>query len=51
MVDFEQLLNTVQRHTKCSQYTFLRRKGHQLQSRYKAPWNTQPSSTLVIDSE
>ena len=33
--DYEQLLNRVQRHTKCSENSCLRRKGNTLECRYK----------------
>ncbi|KAH9305362.1 hypothetical protein KI387_009766 [Taxus chinensis] len=49
--DLEELLNRVQRHTKCSEQTCLRRKQSQLQCRYNAPWPTQPTSSLHIESD
>ena len=48
--DYEQLVNCVERHTKCSESTCLRKKGSSLQCRYKAPWELHPKSALFIDS-
>ncbi|XP_057872859.1 uncharacterized protein LOC131079010 [Cryptomeria japonica] len=47
--DYEALVNTLERHTKCTQNTCLRKKGHLLQCRYRAPWPEQQTSTLTID--
>jgi hypothetical protein len=47
--DYEQLLNRVQRHTKCNEKTCLRRKGTTLECRYKFPWKVQMESSLYID--
>ena len=48
--DYEQLVNCVERHTKCSESTCLRKTGSSLQCRYKAPWELHPKSALFIDS-
>ena len=37
--DYEHLLNLVQRHTKCSVDSCLRKKGSILSCRYNAPWD------------
>lgn len=47
--DYEQLLNRVQRHTKCNEKTCLHRKGTTLECRYKFPWKVQMESSLYID--
>lgn len=47
--DYTELLNSVQRHTKCSESTCLRKKNSILQYRYKAPWPEQPDSSLILD--
>jgi hypothetical protein len=47
--DYEQLLNRVQRHTKCTEKTCLHRKGATLECRYKFPWKVQMESSLYID--
>jgi len=47
--DYEQLLNQVQRHTKCNEKTCLHRKGATLECKYKFPWKEQMESLLYID--
>lgn len=47
--DFEELVNRVQRHTKCRESTCLRKKGRKLECRYKAPWKEQHTSILFCD--
>ncbi|XP_057822399.1 uncharacterized protein LOC131034819 [Cryptomeria japonica] len=44
--DYCELVNSVQRHTKCTAQSCLRRKGTTLLCRYKAPWTIQEKSTL-----
>ncbi|XP_057850600.2 uncharacterized protein LOC131061102 [Cryptomeria japonica] len=48
--DYEELVNVVQRHTKCSAHTCLKKKGSTLHCRYKAPWPEQDFSTLIVDT-
>ncbi|XP_059064840.1 uncharacterized protein LOC131856900 [Cryptomeria japonica] len=48
-IDYCYLANRVQRHTKCTIQTCLRRKGTSLQCRYKAPWNITEKSSLSND--
>ncbi|XP_059070792.1 uncharacterized protein LOC131860401 [Cryptomeria japonica] len=36
-IDYTKLLNVVQRHTKCSEYTCLKKKNSTLECRYKVP--------------
>ncbi|XP_059064700.1 uncharacterized protein LOC131856792 [Cryptomeria japonica] len=48
--DYEALVNTLERHTKCTQNTCLRKKGNLFKCRYKAPWPEQQTSTLTIDT-
>lgn len=47
--DYEELINRVQRHTKCTEGTCLHKKGNKIECRYKAPWKEQLISTLLID--
>ena len=49
--DYEQLLNRVQRHTKCPEKSCLRRKGNTLECRYKCPWKVQNESSLYINEK
>ncbi|XP_059066108.1 uncharacterized protein LOC131857481 [Cryptomeria japonica] len=44
--DYCELVNSIQRHTKCIAQSCLRRKGTTLLCRYKAPWIIQEKSTL-----
>lgn len=46
--DYSDLINHVQRHTKCSLQTCLRRKGDAISCRYKAPWTTEEKSELTL---
>ncbi|XP_059064231.1 uncharacterized protein LOC131856450 [Cryptomeria japonica] len=48
-IDYCDLANRVQRHTKCTIQTCLRRKGTSLQCHYKAPWNITKKSSLSND--
>ncbi|XP_057838404.2 uncharacterized protein LOC131048470 [Cryptomeria japonica] len=48
-IDYCDLANRVQRHTKCTIQTCLRRKGTSLQCRYKAPWNITKKLSLSND--
>ncbi|XP_057859850.2 uncharacterized protein LOC131068635 [Cryptomeria japonica] len=50
-MDYKALVNTLQRHTKCTKSTCLRKKGHSLQCRCKASWPEQEKSTLALDSD
>ena len=47
--DYEELVNLVQRHTKCSESTCLRKKGTSLQCHYGFPYELQATSSLFID--
>ena len=47
--DYEELINRVQRHTKCRRGTCLRKKGKKLECCYKAPWKQQSISTLTCE--
>ena len=47
--DYEELVNFVQRHTKCSESTCLRKKGTSLQCHYGFPYELQATSSLFID--
>ena len=47
--DYEELLNRIQRHTKCTESTCLRNKVSIFECCYKAPWELQASSSLFID--
>lgn len=47
--DYSELVNCVQRHTKCTLQTCLSKKGTSLVCRYKAPWNMQDKSILSND--
>ena len=47
--DYEELVNFVQRHTKCSESTCLRKKGTYLQCRYGFPYELQATSSLFLD--
>ena len=49
--DYEELLNRVQRHTKCSVDSCLRKKGTILTCRYNAPWDLSEESRLFIDDQ
>jgi ATP-dependent DNA helicase PIF1 len=49
--DYEHLLNRVQRHTKCSVDSCLRKKGSILSCRYNAPWDVRDESLLFIDEK
>jgi ATP-dependent DNA helicase PIF1 len=49
--DYEHLLNRVQRHTKCSVDSCLRKKGSILKCRYNAPWEVHDDSILFIDEK
>jgi ATP-dependent DNA helicase PIF1 len=49
--DYEHLLNRVQRHTKCSVDSCLRKKGSILKCRYNAPWEVRDDSILFIDEK
>ena len=49
-VDYEELVNCVQRHTRCSESTCLRKKGTSLQCRYGFPYDLQATSSLFIDA-
>jgi hypothetical protein len=49
--DYEHLLNRVQRHTKCSVDSCLRKKGAILSCRYNAPWEVRDESLLFIDEK
>ena len=48
--DYEELVNFVQRHTKCLESTFLRKKGTSVQCRYGFPYELQAASSLFIDA-
>ena len=48
-VDYEELVNFVQRHTRCSESTCLRKKGTSVQCRYGFPYELQAASSLFID--
>ncbi|XP_057835128.1 uncharacterized protein LOC131045552 [Cryptomeria japonica] len=50
-LDYEALLNTLQRHTKCTEHTCLKKKGPTFECRYKAPWVQQEMSTLTVDND
>lgn len=47
--DYEELVNHVQRHTKCRESTCLQKKGRKLECQYKAPWKEHPTSILLYD--
>ena len=47
--DYVQLINCIERHTKCTENTCLI-KGSSFECRYKEPWELHPHSSLVIDS-
>ncbi|XP_059076743.1 uncharacterized protein LOC131876007 [Cryptomeria japonica] len=49
--DYEELINVVQQHTKCSTHTCLKKKGSTLHCRYRAPWPEQDFSTLIVDTD
>jgi len=48
-VDYNELVNYVEHHTKCTLQTCLRKVGHDVECCYKAPWNLQQTFTLEID--
>lgn len=48
--DYNELINFVERHTKCTPQTCLRKVGPDVECRYKAPWSLQEISTLEIDA-
>ncbi|XP_057857720.1 uncharacterized protein LOC131066866 [Cryptomeria japonica] len=48
-IDYCELANYVQRHTKCTIQTCLHKKGTSLQCCYKAPWNITEKSSLSND--
>lgn len=48
-IDYTELLNVVQWHTKCSEYTCLKKKNSTLECRYKAPWPEQLESSFLLD--
>ena len=48
-VDYEEHVNFVQRHTKCSESTCLRKKGTSVQCLYDFPYDLQATSSLFID--
>ena len=47
--DYEELVNFVQRHTRCSESTCLRKKGTYVQCRYGFSYEVQATSLLFID--
>ncbi|XP_057840719.2 uncharacterized protein LOC131050534 [Cryptomeria japonica] len=49
-IDYCELANHVQRHTKCTIQTCLRRKGTSLVCHYKAPWSIKEKSSLSNDA-
>ena len=48
-VDYEELVNCVQRNTRCSESTCLCKKGTFVQCRYGFPYDLQATSSLFID--
>jgi len=48
--DYVQLINCIERHTKCTENACLRKKGSSFECRYKAPWELHAHSSLFIDS-
>ena len=48
--DYETLVNSVQRHTKCNEFSCLRKKGSNLVCRYGFPFDLQETSSMFIDS-
>ena len=48
--DYETLVNSVQRHTKCNEFSCLRKKGTTLVCRYRFPFELQETSSMFIDS-
>ena len=51
LYDYEEILNTIQRDTKCTEQTYLRKQGNTTKCHYKAPWKEQPTSTLTRDND
>jgi len=49
--DYEELLNCVQRHTKCIIDSYLRKKGTILTCRYNSPWDLCDELRLFIDDQ
>ena len=49
--DYEHLVNHVQRHTKCTLHSCLRKKGSILAYHYNAPWEVRNESLLSIDDK
>lgn len=47
--DYDNLLNCVQRHTKCHLSSYLRQEGSTLVFHYGVPQDLNPSSSLIID--
>ncbi|XP_059074747.1 uncharacterized protein LOC131874842 [Cryptomeria japonica] len=50
-LDYDTLLNTLQRHTQCTEHTCLKKKGPTLECHYKALWVLQEMSTLTVDND
>ena len=50
-VDYEELVNFVQRHTRCSKSTFLRKKGTSFQCCYGFLYDLEATSSLYIDPD
>ena len=48
-IDYEELLNCVERHITCNAKSCLRKKGGKMVCRYKAPWELCQTSKLYVD--
>jgi len=48
-MDYEELLNCVERHITCNEKSCLRKKGRKFLCRYKAPWKLCNKSKLYVD--
>ena len=49
-VDYEEPVNCVQRHTRCSESIGLHKKGKFVQFQYGFPYDLQSTSSLLIDA-
>ena len=47
--DYNELINYVEHHSKCSVFTCLHKKGLANECRYKVPWTLQLTSILELD--
>jgi len=49
--DYTELVNCIQRHTKCHESSCLRKKDNVLSCQYGVPWDLKSTSSLFIDDK